>query len=55
MLPDGMWLTGASDGIIRFEPGKLVANPVPPEVYLQTLTYTKQGNRKSTDVCYFIK
>ena len=42
MLPGGMWLAGTSDGIIRFEPGKLVTNPVPPEVYLQTLTYTKQ-------------
>jgi len=49
ILPDGTWLTGTSDGIIKFEPGNLVVNPAPPEIYLQTLTYTKQGNSNSTD------
>lgn len=49
ILADRPWLIGTSDGIIRFEPSKLVINPVPPTVYLQTLTYTKQGNSKSTE------
>ena len=49
ILDGGTWLTGTSDGIIRFEPARLINNPVPPEVYLQTLTYTKQGNSNSTE------
>lgn len=39
---NGDWVVPSFQGIITFHPERLIVNPVPPQVLIQSLTFTKQ-------------